>query len=152
MTIDEKREKCCEFFKKLTDALSDTHVILKSCNSNPQDISKYLIPIGTENQVSYFGKPVGSFRISDHWNWYANVNKNPNEKYVQCLSVDMPWAKKRKAPGKPSYPVTGIQVALVDTDKKYHAVYGEKYDKKTKKWDWLETDVNTVVDMVKALP
>ena len=95
MTIDEKREKCCEFFEKLSDALSGSHAVIKSCNSNSNDISKYLVPFGTENKVSYFGKPVGSFRISDHWNWYANVNKNPNEKYIQCLSVDMPWAKKR---------------------------------------------------------
>lgn len=145
MTFEEKWEKCCEFFKELSDALSSTHVILNSCNLNSQDVSVYLIPIGTEEQVSYFGKPIGSFRISDHWNWYANVNKNPNENYIQCLSVDMPWAKKRKAPGKPSNPVVGMQIALVKDDGKYHAVYGEVFNRKTKEWGWLESDVSSVI-------
>lgn len=90
MTIDEKKAKCTEFFEKLSEALKEDYVVMGSCN---QDFSRYLVPVGTESQVSYMEKPENSFRISDHWNWFANVNKCPDEHYIQCLSVDLPWAR-----------------------------------------------------------
>lgn len=147
MTIDEKKAKCTEFFEKLSEALKEDYVVMGSCN---QDFSRYLVPIGTESQVSYMGKPENSFRISDHWNWFANVNKCPDEHYIQCLSVDLPWTRKRFAPGKPSRPVSGTQVAVFGADRKYHAVYGERYSRKTKTWDWVESTVEEVIAIVKG--
>lgn len=145
MTIEEKRSKCAQFFNDLSEALSDSHTVMESCN---QDFSKYLVPNGTEDLVTYSGKPSYSFRISDHWNWYANLNKCSNEHYIQCLSTDLPRARKRFAPGKPSKPITGIQVAVIGDDGKYHAVYGEVYSRALKEWKWLEGSVEDAANLV----
>ena len=81
MTAQEKEQKCKDFFEELSEKLKDTHIVMKSCN---KDNSVYLVPKGTEKEVTYYGKPVYSFRISDHWNWKSNLKKNPNPGYVQC--------------------------------------------------------------------
>ena len=141
----EKINACNNFFMKLMTRLEDGYEIVESCN---QDISKYLIPIGTIDELTYNSKPNNSFRISDHWNWYANILKNPNERYVQCLSNDFPWPKKRKAPGKPSDPIFAIAVCVIGEDGKYHHVFGEKFDRKNKKWSWIESDVDDVLKIV----
>lgn len=145
MTKDQKLEACKVFFEKLAEALSDEYEMLGSCN---HDSSVYLIPIGTEDQVTYYGKPKKSFRISDHWNWYANLNKCDKENYIQCLSLDMPWTRNRPLPWKASKPIFGIQVALIGSDGKYHHVFGEKFDRKTKKWSWEEQDLSKVLSLV----
>ncbi len=133
---------CCEFFDKLSAVLIKGYEVVGSCN---QDNSQYLVPKGTADQITYSGKPAASFRISNHWNWYANINKCPNENYIQCLSVDAPWAKKRMAEGKPSEPIFCSQVAVIGNDGKYHVVYGERFDRKTKKWQWVESTPEEVV-------
>ena len=145
MTIEEKMAKCSEFFCKLAEELRDSYEVLESCNA---DFSKYLVPNGTSDQVTYEGKPDKSFRISDHWNWYANVRKCPNPNYIQCLSVDLPWARKRMEEGRPSKPITGVQIALIGDDGKYHVVYGECYNRKTKEWSWVENNPKEVAEMV----
>lgn len=145
MDKNEMMTKCREFFSELSELLCNAYEIVGSCN---EDLSAYLIPLGTSDQITYTSKPDKSFRISDHWNWYANVNKCTNERYVQCLSVDMPFAKKRKAPGAPSSPWWGCQVAFIGDDGKYHAVYGEIYDKKTKTWLWKETSAKDVIKLL----
>lgn len=141
----EKINACNEFFMKLMSELGEQYEIVESCN---QDISKYLIPIGTIDELTYCSKPNKSFRISDHWNWYANVLKNPNEHYIQCLSNDFPWAKRRKAPGKPSVPIFAIAVCVIGEDGKYHHIFGEKFNRKTKKWSWVETSIDEVLNMI----
>lgn len=136
----------CEiFFSNLSKILEDTYEVVRSCN---QDISQYLIPKGTISELSYYSKPKKSFRISDHWNWYANIRKCSNPRYIQCLSVDIPRADKRSAYGKPTKPKTGIQVSVIGGDGKYHAVYGEVFNRKTKKWEWLETDPADIAEMI----
>ena len=147
MTNIEKVEACKEFFNSLSKILESTYEVVASCN---QDISKYLIPKGTIGDLTYHSKPDASFRISDHWNWYSNLKKCPNPNYIQCLSVDMPRAKKRPDYGKASKPIDGIQVSVIGKDGKYHAVYGEIFDRKTKKWNWLETDPADIAEMVCA--
>ena len=97
MTINEKNTKCKIFFELLTNALKDRYEVLGSCNN---DISAYLCPVGTSSEVTYYSKPERSFRISDHWNWYANTNKCPDSKYIQCYCRELPWARKRPAEGK----------------------------------------------------
>ena len=141
-----KIEKCRNFYNNLSNILKDYgYVVVGSCN---QDISSYLIPIGTEDKISYYEKPFKSFRLSDHWNWYANVNKCSKEHYVQCLSVDAPWARKRFKEGGPSKPIFAIQVCVFGSDEKYHHVYGEKFDRKTKTWSWIESDPNEIAKHV----
>ena len=134
MDFNEKKAECLDYFMKLADLLKETHVIVGSCKA---DASVYLVPIGTESEITYHSKPADSYRYSDHWNWYASLHKCENPNYIQCLNVDMPRAKARTAEGKYSKPVLGICVAKIGDDGKYHTVYGEKFDRKQKTWSWI---------------
>ena len=134
---EEKAEKCKAFFERLREELKETHTAIGSCN---KDSSVYLVPKGTEDQVTYTGKPQNSFRISDHWNWKASLKKQPVEGYVQCFTRDLPCYRKRPEEGKASSPIWGWQVGYFGEDRVYHIVYGERFDRKTKIWDWVEAD------------
>lgn len=147
MNFAEKTYACKLFFDELAVALGESYKTMASIN---KDISMYLVPIGTEGQVSYYGKPANSFRFSDHWNWYSNLNKCSNPHYIQCLSVDVPRASKRSDYGKASKPRHAIQVSYYGKDNKYHCIYGERFNQKTKRWDWIEQSVNEVVAMMKG--
>lgn len=142
--MKNKLEACQRFFYALAEELKDRYEVVGSCNA---DCSAYLIPNGTIEDLSYYGKPDASFRISDHWNWYSNIKKCSNPRYIQCLSVDAPWARKR-IDDKATKPVKAIQVSLIFPDGKYHAVYGEVYDRETKTWSWLESVPSEVAAMV----
>lgn len=146
MNFNEKMELCAKFFEELSAALQDNYEVVGSCN---KDASQYLIPKGTEEEISYYGKPYASFRISDHWNWYSNLKKCTNEWYIQCYSVDIPWALKRNEEGKASKPRHGIQVSFFGPDKKYHCVYGEKFNRKTKTWTWVDNSVENVLASIR---
>lgn len=148
MTFSEMSEKCKTFFEELTHILAETHEIIGSCN---QDTSCYLIPKGTSDEITYHSKPQNSYRISDHWNWYANIKKCPNERYIQCLSLDLPYAKPRKYSGGPSNPIKANAVCAIDSKGIYRVIYGEKYDKKSKQWIWVETDPREYAKSVLAL-
>lgn len=136
MNKNEKFSLCKNFFEALSMELPN-YTVVGSINN---DSSLYLVPYGTEEEITYHSKPAKSFRVSDHWNWYASINKCENERYVQCLSVDLPYARKRDIPGKPSKPRWASQVAVIGEDGKYHCVFGEKFDRKTKTWQWVEND------------
>ena len=143
MTFDAKKNACSDFFDKLSGLLSENYEVLGSCN---KDFSRYLIPKGTANQVTYYGKPVKSFRISDHWNWFSNLKKCSDPNYVQCRSLDMPWCRKREEGSffatKPRF---GAQVCIQLEDGCYHHVYGDRFDRATKTWKWIETSPEDVV-------
>lgn len=145
MDFDAKWAACVAFFNELSGLLSETHETIGSCN---HDNSVYLVPNGTSDQITYYGKPRKSFRMSDHWSWYSNLKKCDKEHYIQCLSVDLPYANKRPSPGKPSKPIFGIQVCILGNDRKYHCVFGEKYDRKTKKWTWINANPIEVVGLL----
>ena len=130
-----KKNLCKEYFMKLANVLSDTHIIVKSCN---KDDTLYLVPIAEANNISYYGKPANSFRYSDHWSWYANHNKCNKDWYIQCCSKDAPKARKRKAPGKASEPVEAIQVCYYGSDELYECVFGEVYDSERHEWYFLK--------------
>ena len=142
----KKNEKdlfaCQEFFDKLAALLHESYEIVGSCNA---DNSQYLVPNGTADRITYTSKPISSFRVSDHWNWYSNLKKCPNENYIQCFSLDAPWPKRRLATGKASMPIFCSQVAFVGDDGKYHVVYGEKFDHKTKTWSWVDSTPEEVI-------
>lgn len=129
--------KACEkFLREVQRILDGRYEIVGSCN---KDISKYLIPIGTESQITYYGKPEKSFRISDHWNWYSNTKKCRDSSYVQCESVDMPLARER-TDDRATKPRKGLQVAIQGTDGKYHHVFGYKWDTEIEEFRWIEND------------
>lgn len=145
MTYEMMANKCSKFFVFLSEILKDTYEVVGSCN---QDISRYLIPIGTVGDLSYYGKPRLSFRVSDHWNWYSSIRKCSDPNYVQCLTDDLPETYSRREEGKTTKPRFGISVCVFGTDNKYHVIYGEMFDKNTKKWKWLETKPTDIAEMI----
>lgn len=142
-TRTDKMNDCLDFFYELADLLEDRYELVESCNA---DISSYLVPAGTSGDISYYGKPMASFRVSDHWNWYSNLNKCSNPRHVQCLSVDVPPARKRLEAGMASKPRIAIQVSMIGEDGKYHAIYGEKYDWYSREWRWIESTPEQVAE------
>ena len=145
MYQNAKMVKCREFFNELSRLLTETHEVVGSCN---KDASVYLIPKGSLPELSYYGKPENSFRISDHWNWYSSLRKCSKEDYVQCQTVDAPEALVRDEPGKATIPVQAIQVAFYGSDGLYHAVYGDCYNRESGEWTWLENPVKTALEML----
>lgn len=145
MYQNKKMVKCREFFNELSKLLRETHEVVGSCN---KDTSVYLIPKGSLPELSYYGKPENSFRLSDHWNWYSSFRKCSKEDYIQCHSVDCPEAISREQPGKPTIPVQAIQVAYYGTDGLYHAIYGDHYDRETDEWSWLENSPANAMRMI----
>lgn len=143
----DKLNKCLEFFYELADILEDRYELVESCNL---DVSSYLVPNGTADDISYYGKPARSFRVSDHWNWYANLRKCTRRGYVQCYSADVPRARRRPEEGKASKPRIALQVCMLGDDGKYHAIYGEKFDYYLGKYVWIENTPEAVVEQLCA--
>lgn len=141
-TKEQKIQACASFYGELCAKLEETHEVVGSCNN---DISSYLIPKGTVEDLSYYGKPANSFRISDHWNWYSNLRKCSKKGYVQCYSVDVPFARRRPEEGKASKPRYAIQVAYYGKDNKYHHIFGDKFNRKTGEWSFIVADVDRVL-------
>ena len=144
-------EKCEVFFNKLVDLLSDDYVLVGSCN---QDNSAYLVPKGTEEEISWYGKPEWSFRISEHWNWYANLKKCEDETFVQCESLQLPRARFRRKEGYASIPIYASQVCVYYNGK-YHCIYGRYRDHYNKKrngtnWPWMENDPEAIAESYKS--
>ena len=133
MSVSMKKNLCRDYFYYLVDTLKDTHELVESCNA---DETLYLIPKGSISELSYTSKPVDSYRYSDHWNWYANLKKCPVGRYIQCYNPDLPRAKPRAGEGLASKPVKATCIAYYGEDKKYHTIYGEKFDRKEKTWSW----------------
>lgn len=145
-TIEDKMSECRNFIEELHDILKDEFVFMPSCN---QDLSAYLVPNGTEAKVSYYEKPINSFRISDHWNWYSGLRRCADPNMVQCLNIDIPWCRKRKAPGAPTRGIIGVQVAYYGPDNQYHCVFGEKFDRRTRQWTWVDSSPEKAAELVR---
>lgn len=126
-------KRCRAFFDKLADILKEKYVVVNSCN---KDLSAYLVPIGTEDQITYYGKPLFSFRVSDHWNWYSSGLKCSDLSYIQCFSsgVQYPLPRDPNYPDKPTKARHACQVAYVGKDGAYHPVYGEVWFKGRYNW------------------
>ena len=140
-TSREKLEMCNAFFNGLVNILADRYEVLPSCN---KDNSRYLVPKGTADQVSYYGKPVMSFRVSDHWNWYSNLDKCQWPTYIQCNSDDVMKAKLRENETHGTNARRAYQVAVQMSDGRYHHVFGEKWDRSKRIYNWVETNPETV--------
>lgn len=147
LSREEKLAKCQAFMAKLYERLEGYE-----CDQSPySNESSYCIPFGTNEENSFYSKPMHSFRCSSHWNWYANLRKCSVPNYIQCNNVDVPWARQRIESGKASQPVTAYQVAFFGDDKRFHCVYGEKFDRKTKSWQWIESSVDEVLEDLKTV-
>lgn len=143
---DRDKTACFEFFTKLAEMLPD-YKIVEGCTKG---VSTYLVPSGTEDQITWYGKPVGSFRVSHIWNWYANPANCDAMDVVQCESVDMPEVRDRTGEDRGSVPWKGYQVAYYGKDGVYHHVFGVRYDRKLKRWFWnAYTTPEDVITMVK---
>ena len=147
MNMKKKMELCAKFFEALGEVLQEDYDMIGSCN---HDSSVYLVPKGTSDQNSYYGKPTMSFRMSDHWNWYSSLKRCEINAMVQCCSLDMPWAKQRPEEGVASDPIRAAQVAIYGKDKRYHHIFGEKYDRKHRRWTWEEMTIPEVVGLLKT--
>lgn len=132
---EDDLQRCQKFFNDLAVLLKGKYVIVNSCN---KDVSKYLVPIGTENEVTYYGKPLFSFRISDHWNWYSSKSKCENLSFVQCMNVDVQYPRVRdpKDPEKGTQAQHAVQVGFYGPDKKYHHVYGDRWNPQKHRYEW----------------
>ena len=146
MTVREKTESCLKFLNALANELGESYELVGSCNT---DISMYLIPKGTLKDLTYYGKPLMSFRFSDHWNWFSNTKKCKDRYHIQCNSTDIPVPNWRMHDdNKATAPRIGFQVAIYGADKQYHHVYGDKFNRKTRTWSWKENDPKKVAAMI----
>ena len=143
MTKAEKWKECSNFFKRLTTLLKDDYDVMGSFNV---DQTLYLVPKGTEDQVTYHSKPAYSFRLSDHWNWYANIKKCSNERYIQCWAYDLPRPRKRKGPGLASEPIEAICVAMTRPNGSYKVIFGDHYTKRN--WIWIENNAYDIYEKI----
>ena len=78
------------------------------------------------------------------------MNKDRRVDYIQCETDDLPRAKKRIGEGLASKPINAVSVGYFGEDQKYHVIYGEKFDRKTKTWSWVEADPKEVLDILKG--
>ncbi len=140
-----KIEECERFFEELMHELGDDYELVL-CGTNSR--SSYLVPKGTASEITYYGKPMKSFRIGNAWNWYANINTCDDEWHVQCLNYDLPFTKNRRTKGVSGMPIRAMQVAYKDGES-YRCVYGEKYDRETRHWTWITSDPKEVAESIK---
>lgn len=139
----EKMNMCYDYFNKLADALKDSYEVVSSISN---DKTLYLVMKGTENDLSYYGKPMCSFRVSDRWNWFASLKKCKAENHVQCFTKDLHRPFKRRMEGKHSRPIMSSSVGYYGIDRQYHIIFGEIYDKKTKNSLWISKPIEEVVN------
>ena len=142
--VSLKAKKCWEFFSELSHVLIEEHDY-KLIRPKGGYKAAYLIPKGTEKQLSYYGKPVLSFRCSDDWNWYTSKKRCPDPEQIQCHSVDIPGPLRRED-NDGTKPIKGWNVAFYGSDNKYHCVYGTYFDRTDLRWGWKETSVQEVID------
>lgn len=142
---DEMYALCWNFYEELAKELGEEYERSDGTHCKPQ--SSCLVRRGDISHLNYFEKPEWSFRVAPLWNWYANLEKNPDPKYVQCKTDDLPWARQRPKddPTAPSKPVTACCVALF-YEGKYHVIYGEIFDQKTKTWSWKDNSPESALN------
>ena len=131
-------EECMRFFNTVAEELKDTHEVIGSKSKKWQ--SKCLVRKGEADQVTYYSKPVNSIRVAPNWNWRAGLDRCSNTSYIQCVTPDLPFAKKRSKehPEWSTKPILGNMIGYFDTDNKYHCIFGEWYDFETKEYRWKD--------------
>lgn len=137
--------QCYDYLNNLAKMLESSHEMADSCN---KDKTRYLVPKGTENQITYYGKPLFSFRVSDHWNWKAPLKKCVDPHRVQCFTKDLHYPLDRVGEGRASKPILACSVGYYGMDNQYHIVCGEVYNPKTRTAEFIMKDLNEVVTAV----
>lgn len=134
----QQLNNCVVFFNRVAALVDDIYEVVPGKGKQWQ--SYCLVPKGTRSQINYYGKPVDSLRVAMNWNWRASLYKCSVPNHIQCVTQDLPFVKARPKdhPDLASPPVYGNMVALFDKDHKYHCLYGEKYDRVTKTWGWVD--------------
>ena len=147
--IKDKYSLCEEFFYELSQRLYPFYEMIGITNNHYQKYgSRYLIPFGSDYQVSRFSMPMLSFRMSDHWNWKPNEKEYYDEiesTAIQRYCIDMPPVRLRKNLDRATKPQMGILIAICDSEGIYHCVYGDKYFHKTHSWGWVDNDPKNVI-------
>lgn len=137
----ELMEDCNAYFDKLAEVLANSHEV----RSSPYSKDRYLVMKGTGRAISFYGKPCLSFRVSDHWNWRADVKYCRDVHRVQCFTRDLRYPLRRPEKGKASRPIISCCVGYYGLDKKYHIICGEVYNKKTHTEDIIQKDIDAVI-------
>jgi len=135
-------DACNKYFDELVKQAGDSFTVVGSCN---KDVSRYLVPKGTEHEITYYGKPYFSFRVSDHWNWRASTKKCVDPHHVQCFTKDLHFPFRRPSEHRASKPVYASCVGYYGPDKQYHIVCGEVYDSKIKGVRWITRSISDVI-------
>lgn len=135
-------KECNEYFYKLAERLNASHRVVTGKSG---DISKYLVVTGTENQLTYYGKPFLSFRLSNHWNWKANLRKCVDPNHVQCYTKDLHHPFRRPDSVHASKPVYACCVGYYGPDRLYHIICGEVFDPSTKATRFIKKDIDEVI-------
>lgn len=145
MNTMDKIVFCQEFFDELAKKLKAyNYIVVPSCDN---DISRYLVLAGSENQITYETKPKYSFRISDHWNWKAALYKCPNPNYIQCYNVDLLQNPRYVT----NSPTNAICVAATMNGYNYHTVYGDLgFDPRKGGCRWQHSSADYVIAQLKA--
>ena len=138
MEFYEKQEKCNQYFNNLYEMLKESHD-RRTNKTRDRRPDKYIFPKGTGDEITNVGKPANSFRYSNKWNFWKN-GKGEMLDSVQCYSEDFPKAHTDSQGRGPQGAVLAYSVCFYGEDGHYHVVYGERYNRKTKKWDWVESD------------
>ena len=148
-TWKKQLDTCTMFFNAVAELLKDTHVVVPS--KSKKWPSACLVKKGEEHLVTYYGKPVNSLRVGPNWNWRAGLDRCSNANYIQCVTPDLPFAKKRSKenPEWSTQPIFGNMVGYFDTDNKYHCLFGEMYDFNDKKWVWVENIPSLVAELIR---
>lgn len=136
---------CKKFLDGIAEELARMGMVYVSVPSCNKDESVYLVPAGTENQITYYGKPEKSFRLSDHWNWFTSIKNCANPHYVQCFSRDIRRARRRMKDGCPTKPIYAISVAIY-VGGEYKVIYGHYYDRKRHWWVWRDNEPRMVIN------
>lgn len=123
------------------------YILMDSCNN---DNTRYCVPRGTANQVTYYGKPENSIRISDHWSWYSNLKRCKEKDNIQCYNIDMPSPTERLAEGKASLPIEAAAIAIY-YDNAYHTIAGAYIDCNTGEWRWKSLSFDALVSVIDSI-
>lgn len=146
----QQLDDCIDFFNLVAEELKDTHAVVHSKSRKWK--SMCLVQKGQENQVTYYGKPVNSLRVAPNWNWRAGLDRCSNPNYIQCVTPDLPFARRRSEenPEWSTMPIFANMVGYFDTDNKYHCIFGEKFDFDKNTWVWVDNDAKTVADRIRS--
>lgn len=139
---DTWMDMCNEYFDELAEALKSSHEIVESVHGGG---SRYLVLKGTGSEITYYGKPLCSFRVSDHWNWHANLRKCINPHHIQCFCKDIHYPFRRPSKDQASRAVLSCSLGYYGIDRQYHVVCGEVWDSETKDNKFIRKDIQEVI-------